>query len=75
MDELTKALWDLRQHMVAICVTYKLDVWPTMPGYESLIRGIETIAGLKDEQLLYWFENTCETLEQLQEYIQTYKTI
>ncbi|MCT6700898.1 hypothetical protein [Rheinheimera sp. 4Y26] len=74
MDQLTQALWELRQHMVALCATYQLDVWPTVPGYESLIKGIEQSAGLEEEQLLFWFENNCESLEQLQEYIRTHKS-
>ncbi len=73
MDELTKALWEMRQHMISLCVLYKLDVWPQVPGYECLMKGIASTAGIDEDILWNWFENTCESVEQLQEFVEFHK--
>ncbi|MDZ7902306.1 MAG: hypothetical protein U5L01_07090 [Rheinheimera sp.] len=62
------------EHEEALGVLYKLDTWPTVPGYDALIKGIADIAGIDADTFWMWFENTCESLEQLQEFIEYQKT-
>lgn len=71
MEQLIIALWAMREHAEALGDTYKLDTWPTVPGYDALIKGIADIAGIEADTFWMWFENHCQTEEGLRMYIET----
>jgi hypothetical protein len=68
MEFLMQALWELRQHLTAVSDMYQLDQWPVHPGYDNLIKGIAEVSGVDSETFWIWFENHCESLEQLRSY-------
>lgn len=70
MDSLLSALMELRQHMELVSEMFQLDTWPVMPGYENLLKAVANLNQLDAETFGIWFENHCESMEQLQSYIQ-----
>lgn len=61
-------------HDFAVCAL-QTRCWPQVPGYESLMKGIAITAGIDEDTLWIWFENDCESLEQLQVFIVTQQTV
>ncbi len=70
MDNLLSALMEIRQHAELVAEMFQLDTWPVMPGYESLLKAVANLNQLDAETFGIWFENHCESIEQLQRYIQ-----
>lgn len=74
MEQLISALWQMRTHAEQLCATYQLDNWPTVPGYDSLVKGIASINGIDADTFWMWFENHCQTEAGLHMYIEANKT-
>jgi hypothetical protein len=74
MGYLLTALWDLRVYIEKLNEIYVLDSWPTMPGYDQLIKGIAYTADLDEDAFWMWFENHCTTHEELCRYVSGHAT-